>query len=218
MIHTAKVGVLSVYLIRHGETAWNAEQRLQGSSDVPLSPIGFAQSRAVAERLRDVQLDAVYASNLQRALDTARIIAGAHALEVVAIPDLRETCLGQWEGMTYEEIATSGQQEALERYRADPVRNRPPGAETLESVGRRMLDALLTIRRRHTEGTIAIVGHGGSLRAVLADAVGAPPVPAMLGFRLDNGSLSLVEYGPLRSCIRFANDACHLHGLKDRPA
>jgi len=215
-MHNTKAGTLSVYLIRHGETAWNAEQRIQGSSDIPLSPSGEAQSHAVAERLRVVPLEAVYASTMQRAVGTARIIASVHGLEVVTMAELRETCLGQWEGMTDAEIVASGQQETLKKYREDPVRYRPPGAETLESVVDRILAAISIIRRQHAEGAIAIVGHGGSLRAVLANAIGVPPVPAMLGFRLENGSVSLVEYGPHRSWIRFANDTCHLQNAKAR--
>lgn len=206
---------LLVYLVRHGETLWNAQNRIQGSSDTPLSEVGRRQATAVANRLRKTPVSAIYSSPLERARETAQSIALPHGLPVTIVPDLRETCLGEWEGLTHEDIRGRGQASELEQYRRDPVRFRPRGAETLEAVAERMTRALHEIRSRHNSGTVVIVGHGGSMRTILALAAGAPPIPCLLGFRLDNGSVSLVEFGATRSWIRFANDTCH---LREAPA
>ncbi len=206
---------LRIYLVRHGETEWNATDRMQGRSDVPLSPRGVLQSKAVARRLRDRRIDAVYSSDLVRARDTARIIAEPHGLNVFEEPLLAETSLGEWEGLTEADIIAAGKGEALRQYRADGVRYRPPGSEPLETVAERMLQALARIAERHTSGTILIVGHGGSLRVLFCHAIGVPAVPYMRGFRLANASLSLIEYGPHRGSIHFLNDTCHLATLDE---
>ena len=206
---------LRIYLVRHGETEWNATDRMQGRSDVPLSPRGVLQSKAVAQRLRDRGIDAVYSSDLVRARDTARIIGEPRGLRVVEEPLLTETALGEWEGLTEADIIAAGKGEALRRYRADGVNCRPPGSEPLAEVADRMLQALSRIAERHIGGTILIVGHGGSLRVLFCHAIGVPAVPHMRSFRLANGSLSLIEYGPHGGSIHFLNDTCHLATLDE---
>ncbi len=201
---------LRIYIARHGATLWNAEGRRQGRTDTPLSPIGVQQARALAERMADIPLEAVYSSPLTRASETARMIAERHGLTVTLSDDLLEMDLGAWEGKTDAEIVESGQEQLLRRYQTEPDRVRPPGGEPLEHVAERMQRFLKELRGRHLEGSVAVVGHGGSLRALLCEAVRAPALPCMLGFRLENGSLSLIEYRDGRSLLVFANDTCHL--------
>src|SRR6266545_5850147 len=94
----------TILLVRHGETDWNAERRVQGHSDTPLNETGRAQAVALADALEGKEIDAVYSSDLLRAHETARIVAKRRGLEVTAIRDLRERNFGTWEGLTDEEI------------------------------------------------------------------------------------------------------------------
>ena len=147
-----------ILLARHGETDWNRDRRVQGQTDRPLNDRGRAQAAELARSLSEEHLDAVYASDLLRALDTARAVAEPLGLEVVALPALRERDFGTWEGLTDAEI--------LARY--PHARTQPWGdAETREELADRVLAALAEITSRHPEGRVLVVTHGGPIRAVL---------------------------------------------------
>lgn len=148
----------TILLTRHGETDWNAERRVQGHTDRPLNDAGIAQARALAEDLSGESIDAVYASDLARALDTARAVAEPRGLSVVTIPGLRERNFGSWEGLLDEEI--------LERF---PQAHTGPWGddETPEQLDERVIDALTEIAASHPGGQVLVVSHGGPLRAVL---------------------------------------------------
>src|SRR5579871_641611 len=120
--------MLRLYIVRHGETEWNRDGRVQGHTDVPLSGEGIEQARRVAERLSREPISAVWSSDLARALDTARAIAAPHDLEVHSTPLLRETMLGEWEGLTEPEIVARGDSARFQAWRRDPAVNRPPGS------------------------------------------------------------------------------------------
>jgi broad specificity phosphatase PhoE len=142
-------------LVRHGETDWNAEGKLQGHTDRPLNDYGRRQAQALADRLAGEDIDAVYASDLSRARETAEILAAKHGLTVVVDPDLREKNWGNWEGLTSDErlhVEFEG--------------------ETSEAHRDRMLTAVERIVERHPEGRIVVVTHGGSLRRIQAAVSG----------------------------------------------
>ena len=147
-----------ILFVRHGETDWNVEGRVQGHSDRPLNRNGEAQARALADKLRDDRIDAVYASDLARARDTAAPVAEAHGLEVELLPGLREKDFGTWEGLLDTEI----------RERFPQANGGPWGdAETSEEVTQRVLATLHEIAGRHPDGRVLVVSHGGPIRAVL---------------------------------------------------
>jgi probable phosphoglycerate mutase len=151
--------VTTILLVRHGETDWNAERRVQGHSDTPLNETGRSQARALAEELADEGIDAVYSSDLLRAHETARIVARARGLEVTSIRDLRERHFGTWEGLTDDEIFA----------RFPEARNGSWGdGESREEMAGRVLQALQRIAETHEGGRVLVVSHGGPLRAVLA--------------------------------------------------
>jgi broad specificity phosphatase PhoE len=142
-------------LVRHGETDWNAEGRLQGHTDTLLNEYGRRQAQALAEDLAAETLDAVYASDLARARETAEIIGGRIGLPVALRTDLREKNWGTWEGLT-----------STERDRVDFA------GETTEAHRERTLRALLQIAEQHPAGHVLVVTHGGSVRRVQAAALG----------------------------------------------
>ncbi len=193
--------------------------RMQGHTDVALHEDGRAQAEQLAKRLTTSAYppDTIYSSDLSRARDTAETIARPMSLTVQTSEALRETCLGEWEGLTREEIEARGDAELLANYLHDSHRYRPPNSETLEAVWERMNGVLDAIRRDHKSGTVAIVGHGGSLRALLCAALDAP-LSSMRHLWLDNASLSIIEEsGPLEQRHRrviLVNDVSHL-GIGD---
>ena len=149
----------TILLARHGETDWNAARRVQGHTDVPLNDRGREQARALADELDDEPLDAVYASDLLRAHETARIVAERKGMDVIVLPELRERHFGTWEGLTDTEV--------LERYpHARTVTSWGDG-ETREELSRRILDALERIAEAHPDGRVLVVAHGGPLRVAL---------------------------------------------------
>lgn len=143
-------------LVRHGETDWNADGRLQGQTDRPLSDFGRRQARQLAEDLADEELDAIYSSDLARARETAETVGERLSLPVAFDPDLREKDWGTWEGLT-----------AVERDRVEFV------GESTEAHQERMLRALRGISERHPgDRSVLVVTHGGSMRRVQTAALG----------------------------------------------
>jgi broad specificity phosphatase PhoE len=152
--------VTTLLLVRHGETDWNAEGRLQGHTDRPLSDYGRLQARKLADELADEPLDAIYASDLARARVTAEIVGGRLGLPVTLDPELREKDWGTWEGLT-----------PAERDRVDFA------GESTEAHQKRILHALERIAEAHPGGRVLVVTHGGSMRRVQTAALGmAMPV------------------------------------------
>lgn len=145
--------------MRHGETDWNLNRRLQGHADRPLNNTGREQARALAVELTDEPLDAVYSSDLSRAHETARIVAETHGLDVTELRELRERHFGTWEGLSDDEIH--------ERFPEEIANGTLGDGEPREGMNRRVLEALERIAAEHPGGTVLVVSHGGPLRAVL---------------------------------------------------
>ena len=159
----------TILLARHGQSDWNAAKRWQGHADRPLTEAGRAQAQALAERVAKIALDAVYSSDLRRARDTAAVVAESQGLEVQELPELREVDVGSWSGLTREE-AEARFPESFRRWL-----NGGEGwddGETYAQLSERILPAVLGIARRHSEGRVLVVAHGGSIRAVHAAALG----------------------------------------------
>ncbi len=195
-------------LIRHGETTWNAEGRIQGHKDIPLTDKGLRQAQLAAERLRHTTIDAVFSSDLSRASATAAALATIHNLPVVTTPLLREARLGVWQGMTVKEAADK-YPEAYELYRTDSVSNRPPGAEYLEEVIARCREFIEIALNDYPNGTVAIACHGGSVRGLIAAAYGLGP-EFYRKVRLDNGGISVFSVTDDKPLLESLNDTCHL--------
>jgi probable phosphoglycerate mutase len=152
--------VTTLLLARHGETDWNREFRIQGSSDTELNEVGRAQARALADELADEPIDAVYASDLSRARETAEIVAAGKGLEVRLDAGLRERSFGSWEGLTRNEID--------ERF---PDLAHHDG-ETDEEVRNRVLASVRRIVQGHPGQEVLVVSHGGALNALWHHAFG----------------------------------------------
>lgn len=186
-------------LVRHGATDWNKARLAQGQADIPLNRKGRRQAREAAAALSTHDIDAVYASDLQRALDTARPIAAEHGVEVVTDPAFREIDQGDWEGVHIDEIRRRWPE------LWGPARhvNRRPGGESPEEVTERALTGLRRVLEAHPSGTVAIVGHGGTIRWLVAAAKGYGVAGSHRLRGLSNGGVISVEAEPDGGGIRF---------------
>jgi broad specificity phosphatase PhoE len=154
------VGVTTLLLARHGETDWNREFRIQGSSDIELNELGREQAQALARELDRFEIDAIYASDLRRASATAEAVAAAKGLEVTLDPRLRERSFGSWEGLDREEVLA--RREASE----------PHDGETDEEVRSRVLASIDEIAQTHPGKQVLVVSHGGALNTLWHHALG----------------------------------------------
>lgn len=199
-----------LYLIRHGETVWNAEGRFQGHKNSALNALGRTQAMAVAQAMADYPFAAIYTSDLDRAAETARIIAAPHHLTPIGDPRLREACFGEWEGFTLPEISERWP-DTVAAWHKDSLHTRPPGGETLEQVHGRVAEILAEITARYPDDEVAVVGHGGSLKAMITLTLGAT-YTTFRRIRLDNCSISILRAGEERCSLIRSNDICHLKG------
>jgi 2,3-bisphosphoglycerate-dependent phosphoglycerate mutase len=185
-----------LFLIRHGETTWNAESRFQGQQDSLLTTLGLAQAEAVATYLRAHTLSALYSSDLPRTLQTARPIALATGLTVVPEAALRERNLGVFEGLTRGEVQER-HSEAYMRYVAREPEYAIPNGESLHQLNQRGLQIMEKLARRHPGEQIAIVSHGAILTTFLRHLNGIElhlPSP----FVIHNGSVSRISFDSAR--------------------
>ncbi len=196
-----------IVLIRHGETAWNAERRLQGHIDIALNGEGLRQAEALAAALAPEHIDAIYASDLQRAFQTAQAVARLQGLPVQADPALRERCYGGFEGLLYADIEQRFPREFAAWQARDIDSVMPAGvreAETFRQFYQRATAAILALAARHPGQTLALVAHGGVLECAYRAALGLsletprnfPVLNASVNrFTVEAGALTLRSWG-----------------------
>jgi 2,3-bisphosphoglycerate-dependent phosphoglycerate mutase len=198
-------------VIRHGETAWNRERRLQGQIDIPLNDTGRAQARALAEALTGEPIDAVYTSDLGRAVETATPLAEALGLRVRAERRLRERCYGELEGMTYAEVAEK-RPEDFARWQARVPDYAPPAGESLREFHERAVEVALSLSRRHPGERIALVAHGGVLDCLYREATGMT-LEAPRSHELLNASVNRLRCDSANLTLLHWADVSHLEAL-----
>lgn len=180
-----------IVLVRHGETEWNRERRMQGQTDTPLSDLGRAQAEAVGRRLAQRAFAALYSSDLTRAWETAAAIARACGREIRADPDLRERTFGVFEGLTYDEMSRRYPDEHA-RFSAREPDYAVPGGESPRSFYERSLACLERIAAAHAGESVVVVTHGMVLDT-LYRAARAMPLVARRDAPLLNASLNTFE-------------------------
>ncbi|WP_119156948.1 histidine phosphatase family protein [Caldimonas tepidiphila] len=202
--------VTRVIAIRHGETAWNVDTRIQGHLDIPLNDTGRWQARRMAAALADAGIDAIYASDLSRAHATAQALADATGRPVVADTGLRERCFGSFEGRTFAEIEAQWPEEALRWRRRDPEFG-PPGGETLRGFFERVVATASRLAAAHPGQTVAMVAHGGVLDC-LYRAASRVDLLAARTWQLGNASINRLLYMPEGFTLVGWGDTMHLQG------
>lgn len=200
-------------LIRHGETDWNAEKRVQGQIDIDLNPIGEAQARALAEALREQEFAAIYSSDLARAWRTACIAVRERNIDVSPAPVLRERHFGVLQGLTpAEAVAVNPGAYRLHRER-DPEFDYETG-ESLNEFAGRILAGLAAMAERHAGGTVLAFTHGGVLDIVYRAATGRT-IEAPRDFPLSNAALNWLDYRQGRWHLLSWADCGHLQAALD---
>ncbi len=201
-----------IYLIRHAEAEGNLYRRAQGHWDGKLTALGLRQAEALAERFRDIQIDAVYASDLSRAADTASAILRGRSLQLAVTPRLRELCMGVWEGQPWGQLQYEFPEE-MALFNGDLSKWQVEGSERFEAAQERMNGILAEIAGAHPGETVAVVSHGMAIKTFLYGALGIDPgTPGLLAHG-DNTSVSLLEYTDGKPTVIFYNDNSHLGDL-----
>ena len=183
-----------IIAIRHGETDWNVDTRIQGQLDIPLSATGRRQAERLAEALSDEPLTAIYASDLLRAWETAEYLGRAQGLQVTREQALRERSFGHFEGKTFAEIEVQLPEQSLRWRKRDPE-FAPLGGESLLALHSRVVDAAARLAAQHPGELIALVGHGGVMD-VLYRAATRLDIQAPRTWKLGNAAINRLLWTP----------------------
>lgn len=203
-----------IFLIRHGATALTEESRFAGaSSDVPLSDEGRRQAQQLAARLAGIPFAGIYASPLGRAMETARILAAPHNLNITPVDALREIDHGHWDAMTRDEV----EQQFPEEYAAweeDPFSFAPAGGETGLAVTARALPALLDIVRAHDDHSVLVVSHKATIRLIISSLLGFDARMYRDHLDLSPASLTIIDFkNVFQARLTVYNDTAHYSAL-----
>ena len=197
-------------MVRHGETQWNVEARVQGQGNSPLTAAGLAQAEAIAERLAAEHFDVLVASDLGRAMQTAQAIARRCGRGILPDPRLRERDFGAGEGMSYEEIDRAWPDVFTRQRETDPDAA-IPGGETRRQFHHRVQDAFAALAREHEGKRVAVVAHGGVL-AALYRLIHDIPVGKPHAIAISNASYNAVAFEADAWAIEAWDEVDHLPG------
>jgi len=206
--------ITRICLIRHGETAWNAQHRLQGHEDIALNERGQAQARAVATALQGHDFAAIHHSDLQRATATARAIGAARGLPMIVEHALRERHFGILQGLSREESEQKFPGLYTEIRTRNPHIAPPGGGESLDSFAQRISNAMHAIAVRHAGQNVLIVSHGGCMD-IMYRVVTGKPLTEPRDFPLGNATLNWIEYQDARWNLRVWDEKAHLADCLD---
>lgn len=199
-----------ILALRHGETAWNQDTRIQGHLDIGLNDTGRWQARRAAQALREEDIAAVYASDLSRAFETAQTIANQRGLAVQARVGLRERCFGEFEGKTWAELETGWPDAALS-WRQRVPDFAPAGGENLLQLRDRILATLNELAERHQGEQILLVAHGGVMDILYRAAAGVD-LQAPRTWHLGNAAINRLLWTPDGLALVGWGDTGHLEG------
>lgn len=205
----------TLYLIRHGETDWNANRRWQGHADVPLNQRGKRQSQLLARRLaaEGIQFHAIYSSDLARAYQTAWELGSALRVAVQLLPPLRELDVGAWSGLTRDEIRVRFPEEyRLMEAGHDISRG---GGETAAALFQRVTEAMEAMVAQHLGHTLAFVTHGGVIRALVNYVRATGGLPSLPRDHIGNASVTVLEITATQRQVTRYNDVQHLATLDE---
>jgi probable phosphoglycerate mutase len=201
-----------IIAIRHGETAWNVDSRIQGQLDVGLNDKGRQQARRVGEALSGEPISAVYSSDLGRAHETAQSIAEAAGIPVVPKEGLRERGFGMFEGKTFDEIHQTWPEHAQNWRRRIPEWKPPEGGESLLELRERVTRTMTELAARHPGEQIVVVAHGGVLDALYRLATGQE-VNSPRTWELPNGAINRLLWTPEGFTLVGWSDTQHLDAV-----
>jgi len=198
-----------IILIRHGQTAWNKEERFRGQVDIALDETGLSQAEATARRVAEEWKPvAIYCSPLQRAVQTAQVIARQMGLDVQPHPGFMDINFGQWQGLTGKEVSQRWP-DLLRAWWEAPHTVTVPGGESLQQVRQRGMTALQQLIERHGDAEVAIVAHTVVNRVLLCAVLGLDN-SHFWRIKQDTCAINVIEWQRNMFIIASLNDTCHL--------
>ena len=200
---------MKLILIRHGETEWNKQRRIQGCrSDTRLCPKGLEQADRLAAVLRKERMDAIYSSPMKRASETAQIIADACKLQVQVLNELREIDAGELDGL-FERELTGPYETAWKEFRNGNASAPLPGGESLQDIQKRTSWAVDRMLEKHIDGTVVVVAHLLANLAMVCQALGIN-LGQIARFKQAPASITILELTTQGNSLLLFNDTCHL--------
>jgi broad specificity phosphatase PhoE len=193
--------MLTVFLLRHGETAWNKLGRVMGRSQVPLGADGIQQIEKVAPLVAALELDGIYTSPLRRAVQTAKLVAQGTNLPITKSEGLNEIAFGDWTGRHFDDLIDD---ELYRRFIKSPAKTVLPGGETISDVQGRGLRVINEAAQKVPGGRFLFVSHGDVIRAILSHYMKLP-LNEYRRLRVDNGSLSALQTDRRWAEIKYVN-------------
>lgn len=201
--------MLTLYLVRHGQTSQSSEGVFCGDLDPPLTEQGQREAERVAGAMKSLGLGAIYCSHKLRARMTAEPIAGATGLTPTVDEGLREIAYGSWEGRREKEIART-ETEAYDAWKADPALVSPPGGESAFAIAARSLPVVLRARHEHATGRVLLVSHKATIRVIVCALLGMPLGRFRSHVGCPTASITAFEFGDRGPMLVRIGDVHHL--------
>lgn len=202
-----------LFLVRHAESTWNRQKKMQGQKDPPLSPYGRKEAMRLAKRFEDLKFTAAYASPLKRAHQTAEVILKGKKCRISCDEDLMEMGLGEWEGRAISQVKKA-YGDAFAKWAVAPSRVTIPGGEDFKEFVGRVKNAMRAIERKHRDGNVLLVSHGGVISTYATQILNLPPDDIWC-LTVRNASLTIVDVKPSIHRIVTFNDTSHLMSLRE---
>jgi broad specificity phosphatase PhoE len=203
----------SIYLVRHGQTAWNKEEIFRGRTDVPLDETGLKQAELATEYFKGMEIHGIYSSPLTRAWQTAEKIAQSHSLKVQPLEGIIDLSFGNWEGHPHQEIKKIDS-ERYKQWVEEPHRVRLPGGESLDEVRIRSMAALEEVIQKHPGKTLVLVSHRVINKVLICGVLGIDN-SHFWQIGQDTTAINLIRYKNGKFILSILNETCHLKRLKE---
>jgi len=203
----------SVYLVRHGETAWNKEEIFRGRTDISLNEIGFREAELVGEYLKGKDIHVIYSSPLLRAMETARRIAQVFNLKVQPLEGITDMSFGKWEGLPLKEVQFRDG-ELYRQWREEPHLVTLPGGESLDEVRVRAMAALENVIQYHKGINIVLVSHRVINKVIICGILGIDN-SHFWQIGQDTAAVNLIQYKEGKYILSLLNETCHLKSLQE---
>ena len=203
----------SVYLVRHGQTAWNKEEIFRGRTDVPLDETGLKQAELAGQYFKGIEIHAIYSSPLSRAWQTAQKIAQIQTVKVEPLEGILDMSFGDWEGHAHQEIRKMDN-ETYRQWVESPHLVKLPGGESLDDVRGRVMAALEEVLRKHSEKTIVLVSHRVVCKVMICAILGLDN-SHFWQIAQDTTAINLIQYKKGKYILSLMNETCHLKALKE---
>ncbi len=203
----------SIYLVRHGQTAWNKEEIFRGRTDIPLDETGLKQAELVGQYFKGMEIHGIYSSSLARAWQTAQKVAELHNLRVQPLPGILDMSFGNWEGRPHQEIRQIDSK-TYQQWVETPHLVRLPGGESLDDVRARAMVALEEVIRSHPGKTLVLVTHRVVNKVVICGILGLDN-SHFWQITQDTTAINLIQHRNGRYILSLLNETCHLKPLRE---